>query len=110
MPSDIAVKICGLTRVEDAEAVARAGARYLGLVFFAKSPRNVTYRAAREIALSAAPGLAKVGLTVDMDDAGLDAMLAEVPLDVVQLHGRETPERVAEAARKQLRGEMAHAA
>ncbi len=94
MAGDIAVKICGLTRPADVEAVVRAGARYAGLVFFPKSPRNVSLDAARDIALAAPPGLAKVGLTVDMDDDALDALLSAVPLDILQLHGRETPERV----------------
>jgi phosphoribosylanthranilate isomerase len=65
------------------------------LVFFAKSPRNVTAAAARDIALTAPPGLAKVALMVDPDDAALDAVTGVVPLDMIQLHGAETPGRVA---------------
>ncbi|NDI06392.1 MAG: phosphoribosylanthranilate isomerase, partial [Rhodobacteraceae bacterium] len=73
-----------------------AGANYMGLVFFEKSPRNIIIPAARELALAAPLGLAKVALVVNPSDAELDAITATVPLDMLQLHGRETPERVAE--------------
>jgi len=96
MAADIAVKICGLTRPADAEAAVAAGARYVGLVFFAKSPRNVTLERAREIALVVPPGVAKVALTVDATDAALEELLASVPVDMLQLHGAESPERVAQ--------------
>ena len=91
----VRVKVCGLTRPEDVAAVASAGAAYAGFVFFPKSPRNVTLAQARDLALLAPPGLAKVALTVDADDAFLDALLAEVPVDILQLHGHEPPDRVA---------------
>ena len=94
--ADVRVKICGLTRPGDMEMVAGAGASYAGLVFFAKSPRNVTPEAARELALEAPVGLAKVGLMVNPTDEMLDEIMRLVPLDMVQLHGAETPERVAE--------------
>ncbi len=92
----VRVKICGLRTEADVAAVAAAGAAYAGFVFFAKSPRNLTLAEARHLALAAPVGLAKVALTVDADNAMLDALVAEVPLDMVQLHGHETPERVAE--------------
>jgi phosphoribosylanthranilate isomerase len=95
MPINIRVKICGLRRPEDVAAVAAAGASYAGFVFFPKSPRNVTLAEARALAMQAPVGLAKVALVVDADDAALDALVAEVPLDMLQLHGAETPERVA---------------
>lgn len=95
MASDIKVKICGLTRPEQAHWVAEAGAAYAGFVFFARSPRNLGIDAAREIALEAPVGLAKVALVVDADDATLDAIVARVPLDMLQLHGHESPDRVA---------------
>lgn len=94
--SDIRVKICGLRTVADIAAVAAAGAAYAGFVFFAKSPRHLTIDSARELALAAPVGLAKVALTVDADDATLDAIVAAVPLDMLQLHGHESPGRVAE--------------
>ena len=96
MTNPVSVKICGLATVDDVRACADAGANYMGLVFFEKSPRNITIPAARELALAAPLGLAKVALVVNPSDAELDAITASVPLDMVQLHGRETPERVAE--------------
>jgi len=92
----IRVKICGLKTPAEMAAVAAAGAAYAGLNFFAKSPRYVAPDVARALALAAPEGLCKVGLTVDADDATLDAITATVPLDMLQLHGHETPARVAE--------------
>jgi len=92
----IAMKFCGLTRPGDVSAAARAEAAYIGLVFFTKSPRNLSFETARELAMLAPPGLAKVALTVNADDAMLDALMAAVPIDMVQLHGSENPDRVAE--------------
>ena len=96
MTNPVSVKICGLATVDDVRACADADANYMGLVFFEKSPRNITIPAARELALAAPLGLAKVALVVNPSDAELDAITATVPLDMLQLHGRETPERVAE--------------
>lgn len=89
------VKICGLKTPEAVAAAASAGARYLGFVFFAKSPRAVTPETARALAADAPPGLVKVALAVDPDDALVDA-IATLPIDMIQLHGAETPARVAE--------------
>lgn len=94
--SEIRVKICGLRTEADVAAVAAAGAAYMGLNFFPRSPRFVELDLARDLALAAPPGLAKVALVVDADDATLDAIVARVPLDMLQLHGHETPARVAE--------------
>lgn len=94
--ADIRVKICGLRTVADVAAVAAAGAAYAGFVFFPKSPRHLTIEQARELALAAPVGLAKVALVVDADDATLDAITEAMPLDMLQLHGHETPDRVAE--------------
>lgn len=94
--SDVRVKICGLRTVQDVAAVAASGAAYAGFVFFAKSPRHLTLDQARLLALAAPVGLAKVALTVDADDATLDAITDAVPLDMLQLHGNESPTRVAE--------------
>ena len=95
MPSDIHVKFCGLRSVADIDAAAQAGARYVGFVFFAKSPRNVTLEQAATLALEVPQGICKVALTVNADDAFLDALTATVAIDMLQLHGHETPERVA---------------
>ena len=89
------VKICGLTRAEDVAAVAAAGANYAGFVFFAKSPRHLTAAAALPLMLALPDGVAKVALTVDATEAELDALVAALPVDILQLHGSETPERVA---------------
>ncbi len=93
---DIRVKICGLRTAADVAAVAGAGAAYAGFVFFPKSPRHLSLVAARELTLEAPVGLAKVALTVDADDAFLDALVDQVPLDMLQLHGHESPDRVAQ--------------
>lgn len=94
--AEIRVKICGLRTPADIQAVADAGAAYAGFVFFEKSPRHVTLQQARDMAFAAPVGLAKVALTVDADDAALDQIIEAVPLDMLQLHGHETPDRVAE--------------
>ncbi|MBC7155928.1 MAG: phosphoribosylanthranilate isomerase [Rhodobacteraceae bacterium] len=95
MPADIRLKFCGLGRPQDVAAAVAAGAAYVGFVFFPRSPRAVTPAVARALALAVPAGVARVALVVDPDDATLDAILAEVPVDMVQLHGHETPERVA---------------
>lgn len=96
MPNGIRVKVCGLSERRHVEVAVAAGARYVGFVFFPKSPRNVTPAQAAALAAAVPPGVAKVGLTVDADDAALDSLLARVPLDMLQLHGQESPARVAE--------------
>ena len=92
----IAIKFCGLSRVEDITAAALAGARYVGFVHFEKSPRHVSITDMAALGVTVPAGIAKVALTVNADDALLDAMLAAVPLDMLQLHGSESPARVAE--------------
>lgn len=77
-------------------AVAAAGAAYAGFVFFQKSPRHLSLAEARSLAHAAPVGLAKVALVVDASDALLDEIVEHVPIDMVQLHGHETPDRVAE--------------
>ena len=89
------VKICGLRRAEHVAAAAEAGARYVGLVFFPKSPRAVSAPEAAALARQVPLGIARVGLFVDPDDSLLDRTLADVPLDMIQLHGSESPDRVA---------------
>lgn len=92
----VAVKICGLSQPESVDAALKAGARYLGFVFFEKSPRNVTPAKAAALAADVPLGIARVGLFVNPDDAALQSTLAHVPLDIIQLHGHESPARVAE--------------
>ena len=93
---DIRVKICGLKTPEDVAAAVGAGAAYVGFVFFDRSPRCVDVETARALALEVPPGVAKVALVVDAQDAALDAIVGTVPVDMVQLHGAESPERVAD--------------
>lgn len=95
MPSDIRVKICGLTKSADIPTAVQAGAQYVGLVFFRKSPRNLALQDAALLAASVPEGICKVALTVDADNTELDYLIDAVPLDMLQLHGSETPERVA---------------
>lgn len=90
------VKICGLRDRAHVDAAARAGARYLGFVFFPKSPRAVTPAEAAGLGADVPPGVARVGLFVNPDGALLTDVLATAPLDLIQLHGAESPARVAE--------------
>lgn len=89
------VKICGLKTPESVAAAVDAGASYLGFVFFPKSPRHLTYRQAAELAATVPDDVIKVALTVNADDEALAEMLGKVPIDMLQLHGSETPKRVA---------------
>lgn len=94
----IEVKICGIVDPSAMTAALDAGADYVGLVFFGKSPRNVDLETAHGLA-DMARGRAKVvALVVDADDRLLDAITAKVAPDVFQLHGAETPERAAAVA------------
>ncbi|MEP1537165.1 MAG: phosphoribosylanthranilate isomerase [Paracoccaceae bacterium] len=96
MSADVSVKICGIKELAHLDVLAKAGARYVGFVFFEKSPRFVSLDAARSLSLATPTGIAKVALVVNADDAQLDTLASTVPLDMLQLHGTETPERVAE--------------
>ncbi len=89
------VKICGLRDSAGLTAAVAAGANYVGFVFFPKSPRNIEIGQAAMLAQTVPVGVAKVGLVVNADDALLDALTEAVPLDILQLHGSETPERVS---------------
>ncbi|MDG9927026.1 MULTISPECIES: phosphoribosylanthranilate isomerase [unclassified Pseudomonas] len=89
----IRVKICGITRVEDALVAAAAGADAIGLVFYARSPRAVDVEQARAIIAALPPFVTTVGLFVDMERAELERLLASVPLDLLQFHGDESPEQ-----------------
>ena len=86
----VRVKICGITRVEDALAAAAAGADAIGLVFYAKSPRAVDIEQARAILAALPPFVTTVGLFVDAELSELERILASVPLDLLQFHGDES--------------------
>lgn len=83
-------KICGITRLEDALAAVEAGADAIGFVFYVKSPRAVTAEQARAIIAALPPFVTTVGLFVDMPRAELNALLQQVPLDLLQFHGDES--------------------
>lgn len=86
------VKICGITRTEDALAAARAGADAIGLVFDPASARLIAPAAAREIRRALPPFVTMVGLFVDPSSERVREVLGAVPLDLLQFHGSETPE------------------
>ena len=88
-------KICGLSTPDAVSAALEGGAAYVGFVFFAKSPRNVTPEAAARLAAPARGRARIVAVTVNPTDAELDAIVAALGPDLVQLHGRETPQRAA---------------
>ena len=94
--TDTAVKICGIATPEDYDACRDAGAAFIGIVFFPRSPRHLSMTEARAIADHAdalGGGPARVALTVDMDDAGLDEVVETARPQLIQLHGNETPAR-----------------
>lgn len=100
MTDRTSVKICGLSEPAHIAAAAAAGAAYVGYVFFPKSPRNVSLDRAQTLAVETPPGLAKVALVVNADDSFLDSLLDRVPIDMLQLHGKESPERVSDIKSK----------
>ena len=90
----VQVKVCGLTRVDEAVACAEAGARAIGCVFYAKSPRCVTADTARAIRRALPPEVTCVGVFVDEPFEGIMALAAHTGFTAVQLHGSESPEVV----------------
>ncbi len=84
-------KICGITRLEDAQSAARAGADAIGLVFYAPSPRAVTPAHAARVILGLPPFVTVVGLFVNATREDILSTLAAVPLDLLQFHGDEPP-------------------
>ena len=92
----IDVKICGITSAEALDAAVEGGASMLGFVFFAKSPRNISRDEARDLLARVPEGVLKVALMVDPNDFKALSIGCQLPFDLIQLHGAETPERVAE--------------
>lgn len=93
-------KICGITTPEAMTAAIDGGARFVGLVFYPKSPRFVDIEVATYLARYVPTGVRAVGLFVDPDDETLERTLSNVQLDMIQLHGHESPGRVAEIKHK----------
>lgn len=102
------VKICGITRIEDALAAAHAGADAIGLVFYSRSPRAVDIDAARAICAALPPFVTTVGLFVDAEPAAIHAILEKVPLDTLQFHGAESPEYCDQFGRPFLKALRMH--
>ena len=90
----LTIKICGLRTPEALDVALHAGADMVGFVFFRPSPRHVDFAAARELAARVNRRAVKVALSVDADDEWLAAGIAALAPDLLQLHGKETPERV----------------
>jgi phosphoribosylanthranilate isomerase len=93
--SRVRVKICGITRIEDALTAAHAGADAIGLVFYPASPRAVDPGQARELCAALPAFVSRVGLFVNESAATVDKILSRVPLDTLQFHGDESPEQCA---------------
>jgi phosphoribosylanthranilate isomerase len=91
----VTAKICGINDPVAMTTAVEAGASHVGLVFYPPSPRAVTPEQAADLARIAGTGVLRTGLFVDPDDALIDAVLTQVPLDLLQLHGSESPERIA---------------
>jgi phosphoribosylanthranilate isomerase len=93
----ITAKICGLSTEAAVTAAVAGGAAYLGFVFYPPSPRALTPAQAARLCAAVPGGIARVGLFVDADDATIAAVLAAARIDILQFHGGESPQRVAEA-------------
>jgi len=93
----VAAKICGLSTEEAVRAASDGGAAYVGFVFYPPSPRAVTTQRAAELCSAVPIGVTRVGLFVDAGDDAIADALAATPLDLLQFHGCETPERVEAA-------------
>ena len=94
-----AIKICGLNTPKSLDAAITARADYAGFVFYPPSPRLVSLTEAAALSARAQGRIKRVALFVDADDAAIAAVVAAVPLEAVQLHGKETPERAAQVKR-----------
>ena len=97
------VKICGLTRPDEALQCARMGADAIGLVFYSKSPRNLTPHQAGNICHRLPPDVKAVGVFVDMPFEQIISLASGCGFRTVQLHGSETPEQVARLAKEGLK-------
>jgi phosphoribosylanthranilate isomerase len=101
-PGQVEAKICGLSTPETVDAAVRFGARWVGFVTYPKSPRHISTETLRTLGARVPLSVGKVGLFVDATDALIDERVAAGELDMLQLHGSETPDRVADL-RERLR-------
>lgn len=97
------IKICGFTRPDDARQAAALGVDAIGLVFYAPSPRAVDIAAAQAIVAALPPFVSSVGLFVDASADRVREVLAQVPLDLLQFHGDESPDHCAQFGRPWLK-------
>lgn len=97
------VKICGITRVQDALAVSAAGADAIGLVFYAKSPRAVSIEQAQAITRALPPFITTVALFVDASDAYIREVVSSVSIDLLQFHGDECPAECGQYGRPYIK-------
>jgi phosphoribosylanthranilate isomerase len=96
----VAAKICGLSSEAAVAAAVKGGAAYLGFVFYPPSPRAVSPDRAAALCAAVPAGVQRVGLFVDAGDDAIRAVLDVVPIDILQFHGHERPDRVADAKRR----------
>lgn len=96
----VQAKICGLNEPAAVRAAVEGGAAFVGFVFYPPSPRAITPEQAESLVKMVPAGVGKVGLFVDADDETIDAVLSRAPLDMLQLHGKETPDRAAELRKR----------
>ena len=94
------VKICGVNSAPALDAAAKGGARFIGFNFYARSPRSLDAEAAAALAGRVPRGISRVAVVVDESNETIDSILRQVPLDMLQLHGQESPARVGEIRRR----------
>ncbi len=96
----VAAKICGLSSEAAVEAAIDGGAAYVGFVFYPPSPRSISPARAGELCAAMPASMRRVAMFVDADDAAIAAVLDAAPIDILQFHGSESPERVADAKQR----------
>ena len=97
------IKICGITSVNDAIVAVNTGADAIGVVFYESSPRYVSAAVAKQIALAVGPFVTVTGLFVNASQESIDQVLSEVPLQLLQFHGNESPEFCEQFSRPYLK-------
>jgi len=96
----VEVKICGLSTPDGVAAAVAGGAKFVGFVFYPPSPRHLSPEQAAPLIAGVPPGITRIGVFVDPEDDLLARVLAKSPLDMIQLHGEEAPERVGAIKKK----------